>query len=237
MKSFSREELAKYNGQNGQPVYIAHKGNVYDVSESKLWKDGLHMRRHNAGADLTTDIQAAPHDTEVLSRYPQVGRLTVEAPSTPQLPDQIAWLLNTNPFFRRHPHPMTVHFPIVFMLSYPVFNLLFWVTGNKDFETTAFHCLGGGIVFLAVAMVTGFLTWWFNYMGKMMKAVAIKISVSAVAFVLAVIAFIWRWRVPEVMSDPQGISSTYMLLSLLFIPLISVIGWYGATLTFPIEEH
>ena len=41
MKSFSKEELAQYNGQNGEPVYIAHKGNVYDVSESKLWKGEL----------------------------------------------------------------------------------------------------------------------------------------------------------------------------------------------------
>jgi predicted heme/steroid binding protein len=137
MKRFNPEDLAQCNGQNGNPVYIAHKGNVYDVTESKLWKGGLHMRRHNAGTDLTTDIQAAPHDIEVLERYPLIGTLSVEAHSAPQLPGWIALLLDTNPFFRRHPHPMTVHFPIVFMLSYPIFNLLFWATGNRDFESTA----------------------------------------------------------------------------------------------------
>ena len=237
MKSFSKEELAQYNGQNGEPVYIAHKGNVYDVSESKLWKGGLHMRRHNAGTDLTTDIQAAPHDTEVFERYPQVGTLSVEEQPDLHLPGWITWLLNTNPFFRRHPHPMTVHFPIVFMLSYPVFNLLFWVTGNRSFETTAFHCLGGGIIFMVVAMATGFFTWWFNYMGRMIKPVAIKIPASVVGIVLAVIAFVWRWMNPEVMLDLQGINVVYFLCSLAFIPLISVIGWYGATLTFPIEER
>lgn len=237
MKRFTKEELAQHNGQDGKPVYIAHKGNVYDVSESKLWKGGLHMRRHNAGADLTTDIQAAPHDTEVLERYPQVGVLSVEASTTPQMPGWIAWLLDTNPFFRRHPHPMTVHFPIVFMLSYPAFNLLFWATGNRSFETTAFHCLGGGIIFMAVAMFTGYFTWWFNYMGRMMKPVAIKISASVVAIILAVIVFIWRWKNPEVMLDLQGINVVYFLCSLAFFPLISVIGWYGATLTFPIEER
>jgi predicted heme/steroid binding protein/uncharacterized membrane protein len=237
MKSFTKEELAQYNGQNGQPVYIAYKGNVYDVSESKLWKGGLHMRRHNAGTDLTTDIQAAPHDIEVLGRYPQVGTLSAEAQAPPQLHGWLVWLLNTNPFFRRHPHPMTVHFPIVFLLSYPVFNLLFGVTGNRNFESTAFHCLGGGIFFMAVAMVTGYLTWWYNYMGRMMKPVAIKISASVITFILAVIAFIWRLKNPEVMLGPQGPHTVYFICSLVFIPLISIIGWCGATLTFPIEKE
>ena len=235
MKSFTKEELAHYNGQNGQPVYIAHKGNVYDVSESKLWKGGLHMRRHNAGTDLTTDIQAAPHDTEVLERYPQIGTLSADELEAPEMPGWIAWLLNTNPFFRRHPHPMTVHFPIV-MLSYPIFNLLFWATGNRSFETTAFHCLGGGIIFMAVAMVTGFFTWWYNYLGRMMKPVAIKIPTSVGGLVLAIVVFIWRWKNPAVMLDLHGANVFYFICSLAFIPLISVIGWYGATLTFPIEK-
>ena len=143
MRKLTQEELAQYNGKDGKPVYIAHNGNVYDVSDSKMWREGLHMRRHNAGQDLTSDIQAAPHDTEVLGRYPKVGVVITEPPAAPPLPGWITWLLNTNPFFRRHPHPMTVHFPIVFMLSNPFFNVLFLMTGNRSFETTAYHCLGG----------------------------------------------------------------------------------------------
>jgi predicted heme/steroid binding protein len=45
LKEFTREELAKYNGKEGQPVYVAYDGKVYDVSESKLWKTGAHMMR------------------------------------------------------------------------------------------------------------------------------------------------------------------------------------------------
>ena len=51
-------KLATYNGENGSPIYIAHGGKVYDVSESKLWSNGVHMKRHRAGKDLTADIQA-----------------------------------------------------------------------------------------------------------------------------------------------------------------------------------
>jgi len=237
MKRFTVKELAAFDGKDGRPVYIAHKGNVYDVSESKMWKRGRHMQRHNAGVDLTADILAAPHDTAVLERYPQVGVLDKAQPPERQMPAFIAWMLDSNPFLRRHPHPMTVHFPIVFMLAYPFFNILYWVTGNQDFETTAFHCLGGGLFFMVVAMITGFLTWWYNYMAKMLKPVAIKIPLSALTLALAVVSFIWRWRAPEVMTNPQGANMLYLFCSLAFIPLIGIIGWYGATMTFPIEEE
>lgn len=237
MKQFDPNELTDYNGQNGKPVYIVHEGKVYDVTASERWKDGLHMRRHQAGTDLTTDIQAAPHGSDVLERYPQVGVLKErKMPETVSLPKPIAWLLETNPFFRRHPHPMTVHFPIVFLLSCPVFNLLYWITGIRSFETTALHCLAGGILFSAVAISTGFLTWWYNYMGKMSKPVAIKIPLSLALFLLAIAAFAWRLSAPNVMDNLQGVNLIYFILVMSFIPLVSIVGWFGASLTFPIEK-
>lgn len=237
MKNLTQVELAEYDGKDGKPIYIAHQGKVYDVSESRMWKGGRHMKRHGAGTDLTTDIQAAPHDTDVLERYPQVGLLVKEEEPTRPMPVWLAWLLDTNPFFRRHPHPMTVHFPIVFMLSNPFFNCLYWATGNRNFETTAFHCLGAGVVFMVVAMLTGFFTWWYNYMARMMKPVAIKIPLSIVTLGLAAATFVWRWAVPDVITSPGGINMLYLLCSLSFIPLIGIIGWYGASMTFPIENE
>ena len=53
MKEYTPDELAGYNGAEGKPIYIAHDGKVYDVSESKLWRNGVHMKRHHAGNDLT----------------------------------------------------------------------------------------------------------------------------------------------------------------------------------------
>jgi predicted heme/steroid binding protein/uncharacterized membrane protein len=237
MKQFNQGELAQFDGKDGKPVYIAHNGKVYDVSPSKMWRGGLHMRRHPAGKDLTADIQAAPHDEQVLQRYPQVGTLAKARTPERKMPTLAAWLLETNPFFRRHPHPMTVHFPIVFMLCTPVFNFLYWITGNPDFETTAFHCLGGGILFMVVAILTGFFTWWYNFMARKMKPVAIKIPLSILILVLAVILFIWRWNAPGVMTGPAGINVLYFLCSLAFLPLIGTVGWYGATLTFPMEKE
>ena len=239
MKEFSLEELERDDGKDGRPCYLIYQDKVYDVSGSKLWKGGLHMRRHKAAMDLTGDIQAAPHGADVLERYPQVGTVALGAEAPEQdtpLPAIVTLLLEKNPFFRRHPHPMTVHFPIVFMLSAPFFLVLCLLTGVRAFETTAFHCLGGGILFTLVGIVTGLITWWYNYMGKMMKPVAVKLPLSLVMLVLSAIAFVWRFVNPEVMTDPQGGRILYPLIVLALAPIISVIGWYGATMTFPIEK-
>jgi predicted heme/steroid binding protein len=38
MKEFTSEELVSFNGKDGNPVYIAAHGKVYDVSNSRLPK-------------------------------------------------------------------------------------------------------------------------------------------------------------------------------------------------------
>lgn len=236
MKEFTLAELADYNGKDGKPAYVVHDDKVYDVSGSKLWKGGLHMRRHPAGSDLTTDIQAAPHESDLLARYPQVGILVTEDVAAVKLPAVAAWLLEKNPFFRRHPHPMTVHFPIVFFMANPFFNFLFLLTGEPAFETTAFHCLAGGILFSVVAILTGLFTWWYNYMAKMSRPIAVKLPLSIVLFILAVFLFVWRLMDPTVLTAPQGAHPVYLILNAALIPIVSIIGWYGATMTFPLEK-
>jgi predicted heme/steroid binding protein/uncharacterized membrane protein len=236
-KEFTLEEVADCNGQDGKPTYIVHRGRIIDVSTSKLWKDGLHMRRHHAGADLSTEIQAAPHGLEVLDRYPQVGVLkTPVDASTRSIPSGLAALLSRFPMLRRHPHPMTVHFPIVFLLSTTAFNLMYMVTGIPSFEVTAFHCLGAGVLFTPVAIGTGLYTWWLNYMAKPLRPVNIKKRLSPLVWLLTVIALVWRLAVPDVLQNFRAASIIYVLLILSFAPLVTIIGWFGAQMTFPVEK-
>jgi len=75
MKDFGREELARYNGKNGAPAYIAYKGKVYDASDSFQWKNGRHQVAHNAGRDLADALEQAPHGADMLERLPMVGTL------------------------------------------------------------------------------------------------------------------------------------------------------------------
>jgi predicted heme/steroid binding protein/uncharacterized membrane protein len=235
MKEFDEAGLAKFNGENGNPVYVAYKGKVYDITESKLWRKGMHMKRHHAGQDLTADIQGAPHEPDVLERYPLVGTLKKEALEI-QIPKPLAWLLEKVPMLRRHPHPMTVHFPIVFAFSATIFNLLHVITGIKSLETTALHCLAAGILFTAVAITTGLYTWWLNYMAQPLRAVKVKIPLSLILLVTQIIAFIWRMNVPQVMDSIQGVNIIYLLLVFSLFPMVVVIGWFGAFLTFPVEK-
>jgi predicted heme/steroid binding protein/uncharacterized membrane protein len=236
MQEFDIAELEKFDGNNGRPVFVAHKGKVYDVSNSKLWKNGLHMKRHHAGQDLTADIQGAPHEPDVLDRYPQVGTLKKEVVEL-EIPRPLAWLLGKAPMLRRHPHPMTVHFPIVFAFSTTVFNILYLITGIKSLELTALHCLGAGILFTAVAIATGLYTWWINYMSKPLKAVKVKMPLSLILLVTQIIAFVWRLNVPDVMDSIRGVNIIYILLVLSLFPIVVVIGWFGAFLTFPVAKH
>ncbi len=237
MKEFELKDLSEFDGKDGKPVYIAHQGRVYDVTLSKLWKGGLHMKRHHAGRDLSVDIGAAPHGIDVLERYPQVGILKAEREAEVTLPEVVSRLLHRFPILRRHPHPMTVHFPIVFMLATTAFNLLYLISHVKSFEVTALHCLGAGILFMPLVMLTGLFTWWLNYMAKPVRSVIIKIVVSPVLFVIALIAFTWRMANPELLSSFGMGSVIYFLLILSLTPLVGIIGWYGAQLTFPVEKE
>lgn len=69
------EELAQYNGKDGNPAYIAVDGVIYDVSDVPQWKDGEH-NGFSAGNDLTEEIKTiSPHGVSKLKGLPVVGAL------------------------------------------------------------------------------------------------------------------------------------------------------------------
>jgi predicted heme/steroid binding protein len=70
-KTFTTSELSVYNGQNGQPAYVAVDGNVYDVS--RLFTGGYHFT-HFAGKDLTGEFYSQ-HAKSKLANYPIIGQL------------------------------------------------------------------------------------------------------------------------------------------------------------------
>ena len=74
-KDFSIEELHAFDGKEGRAAYVAYKGAVYDVTSSRLWKDGSHLRKHFAGNDLTEILKTAPHGEEKVLAMKKVGDL------------------------------------------------------------------------------------------------------------------------------------------------------------------
>lgn len=70
----TRPQLALHNGQDKETIYVAYLGLIYDVTESRLWRNGKHYE-HWAGQDLTTELVDAPHSEKVFERFDAVGKL------------------------------------------------------------------------------------------------------------------------------------------------------------------
>lgn len=70
----TRAQLALRNGQDKEQVWIAFRGNVYDVTNSRLWKKGKHYE-HWAGQDLTDELKEAPHTEKVFEKFKIIGTL------------------------------------------------------------------------------------------------------------------------------------------------------------------
>jgi predicted heme/steroid binding protein len=48
---------------------VRYGGKVYDVTGSRLWPEGRHMKQHDAWQDLTEALTRAPHGPQVLERF------------------------------------------------------------------------------------------------------------------------------------------------------------------------
>ena len=74
-KKFTLEELKQYDGRNGHPASIAYKGKVYDVTEDPFWIMGDHQGQHQAGRDLSGQMNPAFHGEDRLGLVKVVGVL------------------------------------------------------------------------------------------------------------------------------------------------------------------
>jgi predicted heme/steroid binding protein len=74
LQEFTRQQLALRNGQDKPQIWVAYEGLIYDVGESRLWKNGKHYE-HWAGQDLTEELADAPHTQAVFGKFTAIGRL------------------------------------------------------------------------------------------------------------------------------------------------------------------
>lgn len=75
LPNYTKSQLALRNGQDKPEIWIAFRGFIYDVTESRLWKNGKHYE-HWAGQDLTEELADAPHTDTVFSRFKLIGTLS-----------------------------------------------------------------------------------------------------------------------------------------------------------------
>ncbi|WP_020597770.1 cytochrome b5 domain-containing protein [Spirosoma panaciterrae] len=74
LPAYTRSQLALRNGQDRDEIWCAYNGLIYDLSTSRLWRNGHHYE-HWAGQDLTDELVDAPHTNSVFGRFPVVGTL------------------------------------------------------------------------------------------------------------------------------------------------------------------
>ncbi|WP_026955034.1 cytochrome b5 domain-containing protein [Algoriphagus vanfongensis] len=74
MREITKQQLALRNGQDKPEIWIAFRGLIYEVTESRLWKSGKHYE-HWAGQDLTEELADAPHTDQVFEKFSPIGRL------------------------------------------------------------------------------------------------------------------------------------------------------------------
>jgi len=74
MKTYTNAQLALRNGQDRDEIWVAYQGKVYDVTESRLWRNGKHYE-HWAGQDLTDELPDAPHTDQVFKKFTVIGVL------------------------------------------------------------------------------------------------------------------------------------------------------------------
>lgn len=74
LPAYTKSQLALRNGQDKPEIWIAYLGIIYDVTESRLWKNGKHYE-HWAGQDLTDELKDAPHTVSVFEKFKVIGVL------------------------------------------------------------------------------------------------------------------------------------------------------------------
>lgn len=89
----SIDELATCDGKEGRPAWFAYQGKIYDATASRLWKQGVHMGRHNAGEDLTEALKLAPHGSEKVAMMPEVGALVAQADRKAPLHERVFFFM------------------------------------------------------------------------------------------------------------------------------------------------
>ena len=87
------DQLAACDGKEGHPAIFAYEGKLYDATASRLWKQGVHMGRHNAGQDLTEALKLAPHGSEKVTALTEVGALVVDAARKAPLHERVFFFM------------------------------------------------------------------------------------------------------------------------------------------------
>lgn len=234
MREFTLAELAKFDGREGRPAYIVFEGVVYDVTASPLWKNGMHVRKHPAGQDLSDQLAVAPHWGEVFTSKNVVVVGTLRADQIDRrLPEWLGRLCRRVPMVRRHPHPIAAHFPTAYCLAAALFLALhlWWPWRFADFEAMSAAMLVLGFLGSLAAVATGVMTLWINYQLRAPVRVKFKMGLSTILLASQIGCLVMRAGGQPDVASPQG--RAYAGLVFVSAGLVVALGALGGQMVFP----
>ncbi|OSS41415.1 hypothetical protein DESAMIL20_968 [Desulfurella amilsii] len=220
------KELYKYNGQNGEKAYIAYKGKVYDVTNSKRWKNGVHMGRHKSGEDLTDFLALAPHTDEVLKSFEVVDTLEVEESSATKTKEALISL-----YKKFHPHPVLIRYPLGLFFFAALMQALFLITSLKGFDDSAIYAFFAATVMAVPAILAGLLSWWINYDMHATKIFKNKITFSIILLLIGVFNIVLRVTHPNILADHDFVYVLYNVLIFANLLVVLFIAYEGGKIT------
>ena len=122
-----------------------------------------------------------------------------------------------------HPlHPMLIPFPVAFLVSTFVCDLIFWRTGNTAWSTASLYLLGAALVFAALAAVAG-LT---DFMGDERIRDLSAAWHHMLGNVVAVLLSLWNWYRRYDAGD-AAVLPTGLLISFVVVLILLYTGWRG----------
>ncbi|AHF96887.1 MAG: cytochrome b5 domain-containing protein [Desulfurella sp.] len=220
------EELSKHNGQNGEKAYVAYKGKVYDVTNSKRWQNGVHMARHRAGEDLTDFLALAPHTDEVLKSFEVVDTLEIDESKTQSSKETLI------KFYQKfHPHPVLIHYPLGLFFFAALMQLLFLLTSLSSFELSAIYAFFVATIMAIPAISAGFLSWWINYDKQTTKIFKNKITFSIILVLIGITGIVIRVTNPDISSTNSLAFIIYNVLIFANLPIVLFIAYEGGKIT------
>jgi uncharacterized membrane protein len=122
-----------------------------------------------------------------------------------------------------HPlHPMLIPFPIAFLVSTFVSDLIFWNTRNAAWSTASKYLLGAALIMAALAAVAGLI----DFMGDRRIRDLSAAWHHMIGNVIAVLLSLWNWY-RRYQGGDEAVIPTGLLISFVVVAILLYTGWRG----------